>query len=108
LRFDPIHQLILAGTGSGKIHVIDVKAGLEIRCLDYHSKGIFDFTFSEKGDEVIALGGDGVLSCWTYPDFTPLRRIGISDSKCRQVAHVPHSDLIVIGTSGGEIVFLQP
>jgi WD40 repeat protein len=102
---DENRRLILAGTGSGKIHVIDVDSSREIRCLDYHSKGVFGFYLVPYKEEILALGGDGMISFWSYPSMEPIRQIRISHSKCRQAAVLPNTNSLIVGTSEGELVF---
>jgi WD repeat-containing protein 61 len=105
VHYDEVSQRILAGTGNGKIHVIDVVSSSEIRCLDFHTKGVFGFYLNHNRNEIVALGGDGNISVWSYPEMDPIRQIKVSDSKCRQAILLPESNTLLVGTSEGELVF---
>ncbi len=80
------HDLLLAGTQDGSLHVIDRSARKELKHLDSHTNGIYGFSTNAQQDLLFVAGGDGVLTIWNLPDFSLLRSIPLCTEKIRQVS----------------------
>jgi WD40 repeat protein len=65
LAFDSAKGLLLAGSRSGALFVLDtVGAGdKKARRIEAHVKGIFDFSFFNQG--FVSVGGDGICRVWS-------------------------------------------
>jgi WD repeat-containing protein 61 len=91
---------LLAGTTTGKIHVIDVEKRKELRILQYHQAPVFRIAWNENTRQFISLAGDGVVQI--YDDqLNPVKKITASSGKLRSIAF--HEDEIAIGTAEGLI-----
>lgn len=94
-------QILIAGTGNGHLHVIDLAAGKEIKNLKVHSKGIFSILPVLDENLIVIAGGDGFLSCWEPGSWKLLRHFQVSSSKLREVTRI--DDKIYVGGSDGMI-----
>jgi len=109
-------NLLAAGTATGGIHIIDLNEKKEIHHLAVHSKGIYDFYYRKEDKQLIALGGDGVLTVWSVPSFELLRKIPLSSeklrqmavSKLRQMAVSKEHGLMAIACGDGTVRLLEP
>jgi WD40 repeat protein len=77
--------ILLIGTGNGNLHIIDLKAGKEVKNLKVHSKGIFSILPVPEEQMVIVAGGDGLLSVWSTEDWRLLRHFQVSANKLRHL-----------------------
>lgn len=101
-------DLVVAGSGNGGLHVIDLKEKKELHHFTVHTKGIYDFYFDRKGKQLMALGGDGVLTVWSVPSFDLLRKIPLSSEKLRQIAVSKDHGLMAITCGDGTVRLLEP
>ena len=92
-------QLLLLGTASGKIHVIDLLQKKEIRLLDAHELGVFAFEFIPEENWVISGGGKGVLNVWDAQKMDFVRSIPLDVSKIRGL-HTRAHDVWVAQSNG--------
>lgn len=93
-------ELLLAGTASGSLHVIDLTSKQELRNLKVHSKGIFAILYTH--DLVIVAGGDGFISVYHPATWKLLRHFSVGEQKVRSLS-VSGDDLLVT-TSGGDVI----
>jgi len=101
-------NLLAAGTATGAIHIIDLNEKKEIHHLAVHSKGVYDFHYRKEDKQLIALGGDGLLTIWFVPSFKLLRKIPLSSEKLRQIAVSKEHGLIAIACGDGTLRLLEP
>lgn len=83
-------NLLLIGTESGGLHVIDLNTGKEIHLFEVHRKGVFAM-IGLPGSRVLCAGGDGSFSLWETNAtgarrMQLLRQIPVCDAKLRGVA----------------------
>lgn len=100
-------NLLVAGTAVGGLHVIDIKSKQELFHFTTHSKGIYDFHYLQEEKQLIVLGGDGVLTVWSIPEFQLLRKIPLSIEKLRQIAVSEDHGLIAIACADGTVRLLE-
>jgi WD40 repeat protein len=99
-------NLLIAGCANGAIHVIDLLNKKEVHHLALHTKGIYDFYYQPLSKQLIALGGDGLLSVWSVPDFKLLYKIKLSEAKLRQLAYSERYGLYAIACGDGCVYLL--
>lgn len=101
------HDLLLIGTGTGRLVVIDLRMRVEVQALDAHAKGIF--RIGPLGtDHIACAGGDGVLSIWkiTASRTMPLeviRRIPLCEEKLRDIAVEADGRRLVVACGDGSL-----
>jgi WD40 repeat protein len=101
----PEHQLIVAGNFNGGIHWIDLTAPDATRNILHHGKGVYDII--PIGDEVLTLGGDGIVSRWEANTRRVKESLQLTTRALRQCALSSHYDLLAIGASDGQIYLLD-
>ncbi len=98
---------LVAGNALGGFHLIDLQSKQEIRHITLHTHGIYDFYYRADRHELLVLGGDGVLSVWSLPSMTLLRKIHVSSAKLRQIAVSLHHKTMAIACGDGMIGLLD-
>ncbi len=100
-------QLLLAGTSTGFLHIIDLKAREELRLLHYHQQGIFDIQVSKKNNLLVLVGGDGLVSFCELDDFSLLKQMQLCEHKLRSAAFNSDESLLAVGCGDGTIAFIE-
>lgn len=100
-------NLLIAGTSSGSMHIIDLAAKKEIKHITLHKGGIFSLEYSEKQKTLFASGGDGVLSSWSLPDFELIRSIPFGEFKLRKLALDHAQGRLAIACGDGQLRVLE-
>jgi len=102
-------SLLLIGTGSGRLMVVDLNTRREIQVSSTHEKGIFRITELES-DVLACAGGDGVLSIWRLdegtgpsPTLTPVRRIPLCEEKLRDIVLTSDRERMLVACGDGTI-----
>ncbi|MES2559888.1 MAG: WD40 repeat domain-containing protein [Bacteroidota bacterium] len=101
LFLDREQQLLLCGTASGNLHVIDLNERKEIRNIEAHTLGIFDI--QETGDNIITAGGNGSICIWNKHNLELLHTLQLSDKSARVIAVHPHKKEFAVGYSDHHI-----
>ncbi|MBK6883808.1 MAG: hypothetical protein IPH05_12885 [Flavobacteriales bacterium] len=96
----PDLDLLLIGTSTGRLLVIDRRTRTEVQAIEAHAKGIFRIVRSDART-VACAGGDGSLSTWKLdPDrnkpLTQLRRIPLCDEKLRDIVVSEDGERLVV------------
>jgi WD40 repeat protein len=89
-------DLLLIGTATGRLVVIDLKTRNEVQAIEAHTKGIFRICPLDA-TTVACAGGDGALSTWNLSDdrskpLTSLRRIPLCEEKLRDIVRSTQSE----------------
>lgn len=100
-------SLLLIGTGTGRLVVVDLKTRREIQALGAHTKGIFRITELEN-DMLAGAGGDGTLSIWRIADepshaLTSVRRIPLCEEKLRDIVRSSDRQRIIVACGDGSL-----
>lgn len=103
----PTKQLLLIGTMSGSIHVIDLAAREEIKNLKHHRAGIFDLKYSLVSGHIYAASEDGTVSVISLDEFNFLKGFKLCDKKVRDIAINEASGEIAIACGDGTIRILD-
>ena len=107
ILFDESNHLLLVGTSSGSLHILDLKSKKELRNLTFHTKGIFDLALDGTSGLLYVAGGDGVMSVWHYPEMELMRAIPLSSEKLRQLAIHPKERILGIASGDGVVRILD-
>ncbi len=97
MYLDREQQLLLCGTASGNLHVIDLTARKEIRNIEAHTLGIFDI--QAIGDTIITAGGNGTVCIWNKQTLELLHALPVSDKSARVIAIHPNGKEFAVGFS---------
>jgi WD40 repeat protein len=96
-------KLLLAGTGAGSVHVIDVEKKEELRILQLHTAQVFDMVCSEKHDLLITSGGEGQITFSGLATFEFIKAGKLCDQKIRNLAIHPNGNIMAVACGDGTI-----
>lgn len=99
LFFDGETGFIFAGREDGGVHVLDVRAGKEIKWIQNHTKGIFDIR--AFGNHIFFSGGDGKLTVLDRSSLHTLQIIAVSAQKVRSVLVHDSEDSLLTASADG-------
>jgi len=71
LEQSPSADEVLAGTEDGKLVVLSVSQGKELKKVEAHAAAIFDIAISAAGDKVATAAGDGSIKIFSWPGLEP-------------------------------------
>jgi WD40 repeat protein len=101
--------LLLIGTESGGLHVVDLRSRQELHYYDLHRKGIFGIT-ALPGQRIACAGGDGTLSIWQLSDpgaLELLRHFPLIEEKLRHLCPTPDNEAMGVACQDGTIHILE-
>ncbi|MFN8777681.1 MAG: WD40 repeat domain-containing protein [Flavobacteriales bacterium] len=101
------YGLLFVGNSVGGIHVIDLAARQEVRYLVQHTNGIYDIVWDAATGQLVAAGGDGVMSVWNLPGPDLALALPLTTEKLRQVAFSPDSTALAVAAGDGMIRLLD-
>ncbi|TNF25203.1 MAG: WD40 repeat domain-containing protein [Bacteroidetes bacterium] len=103
LRYLDEHGLLLVGSLTGGLHVVDLAQKKELRLLQLHTKTIFDLQYDPKRQSLYCLSADGSFSVWQVPTFELLYHKQLTPLKLRTLAFRPGTNEAAIGCGDGTI-----
>lgn len=111
LHLLPTMNLLLIGTGTGRLVVVDLHTRREVQVLDAHTKGIFRIV-PLSTNTLACAGGDGVLSTWTIerseePRLVPARMIPLCEEKLRDIVVSRATDRSIVACGDGSLRMLD-
>ncbi|HNR54553.1 MAG TPA: hypothetical protein PKJ19_05250 [Flavobacteriales bacterium] len=110
LAYDHVHDLVLVGTGSGRLLSVSAKSRSVVED-GTHVKGIFRILqYGEHG--LFTAGGDGMLGSWTWSDagagsYRKLRSIPLSAEKLRDLELFGGAEEMAVAAGDGTIRILR-
>lgn len=107
LKYIPEKQLLLAGTYTGSIHVIDLLKNKEIKLLELHHTIIFDIQYLPDKERFFVLAADGTYSVWTINGFDLITHQEIGNYKPRSIDFCKERNEAAIGYGDGTIRILD-
>lgn len=107
LRLLAAQNILLVGTATGGVHVVDLLTRKEQRLLQYHTQGIFDIQFSVKHNLLVLAAGDGVISFCRLDDFSLIKQLKLCDQKLRSLTFNADENLLAVGCGDGSIVLMD-
>jgi len=93
------------GNMNGGLHFVDLAAADNPNNIAHHRKGIFDMLV--LGEQLLTLGGDGVLSRWAAKSGRVLESYQLSGESLRGIAYSTQRNELAIACSDGNIYFLE-
>jgi len=81
----PEKKILLAGTTTGSIHIIDLEKKEEIKILQHHTGPIFDIKYSIKTNCFYTAGGDGNLAVCSLDTLSMIKIKKLSLEKVRSI-----------------------
>ena len=103
LKYIPEKKLLLVGTYTGGIHVIDLVNNKEIKLLQLHQSIIFDIQYVVDKEWFFVLSADGSFSVWKIDgfDLVTIQRFG--NYKMRSIDFCKKRNEAAIGYGDGTI-----
>jgi len=97
----PEKQLLIVGTSSGNIHIVDLAAKKELKNFAFHNQGIFRLTYTHQHHCFVASCADGSISVWGLDDFALQYHLKLSQSKIRDAQFSFDESLLCIAAGDG-------
>ena len=82
----PEKNILLAGTTTGAIHILDLNKKEEIKILQHHRGPVFDIQYSLKTNCFYTAGGDGNFAVCSLDTLSLLKMKKLSYDKARSIA----------------------
>lgn len=103
------NELLLAGTGAGKLHFLDLSKKEETKILQLHKAQLFDIAFSPKHELLFTAGGDGSLCVLDVNNFSLLGSKQLCKEKLRNLALSPDQSQLAVACGDGKLrIFSLP
>tara|TARA_B100000767_G_C19764995_1_gene537086 strand:+ start:656 stop:1573 length:918 start_codon:yes stop_codon:yes gene_type:complete len=81
----PEKQLLLAGTTTGSVIILDLEKKEEIKILQHHTAPIFDITYSLKTNCFYTAGGDGHFAVCSLDTLSLIQIKKLTNEKVRNI-----------------------
>ena len=105
LKFLPITQQLLCGNMNGGLHFIDPLDKAKNKNIAHHRKGVFGI--KKINENIITIGGSGVISKWRIPEMNVKESLHISSASLRCIAINKTNSIAAIGSSDQNIYFVD-
>lgn len=105
LLFIPKTNMLICGTSTGGMHVINLSTKKEEKLLQVHENGVFALCFVEEEDWVIAGGGQGFITVWNSTTWELIRHFKVADGKIRHITRIGQQ--VVISAGDGTLRMLD-
>ncbi len=99
----PEKNILLAGTVSGAVHVIDLTEKKEIKILQHHTAAIFEINYSSKTNCFYTCSGNGEFAVCSLDTFSALKVKKIGNEKVRSIDFNYKTDEIAVASGDGNI-----
>jgi WD repeat-containing protein 61 len=107
LCYIPERNLLIAGTSSGAIHLIDLDKKTELKILRHHTAQIFDIRYSILNNSFYTLGGDGNMGVCSLDSLSLTQLIKLSSAKLRQMDLNSEETELVVACGEGDLIILN-
>lgn len=81
----PERKLLLAGTSSGKIHILDLEKKQEVKILAHHTGPVFDIKYSLPTNSFFSVSGDGAFVKCSLENLAAEKIIKLCNEKVRSI-----------------------
>ena len=105
LLFIPTINTVLAGNMNGGIHWVNLQDSNLNKNIAHHSKGVFGFCQVEN--YIFSIGGDGILTKWSFDPIQSLESYQLSNQSLRSITYSPKRNELAVGASDHSIYFLD-
>jgi WD repeat-containing protein 61 len=103
LKYVAEKNLLLIGTSSGALHIVDLISRKEIKYIIHHRLAIFDIQYSILHDQFYTAGGEGSIAVWSLDDFSLLHSIPLCKEKVRGLALNNAEEVLAVACGDGSI-----
>jgi len=103
LKYVPERDILLIGTSSGALHIVDLVSRKEIKNIIHHRLAIFDIQHSIIHKQFYTSSGDGSIAVWSLDDFSLLHSLPLCKEKVRGMALNSNEEILAIGCGDGSI-----
>lgn len=100
-------NLLLIGTSSGHLHVVDLQQGKEVRHFTPHQQGIFDIQYDYASDSFFTASADGNVLMWRLSDFAVRQSIHMGPGKARSLTLIPDQGVLAAACGDGNLRILD-
>lgn len=101
----PEKKLIVAGNMNGGFHFIHIGNSDKNKDIQHHKKGIYHIGIIE--DQLLTLGGDGILTRWDIDKQQTIESIQLSSKSLRCMDFSEKRQEFIVGASDGHIYILD-
>jgi WD40 repeat protein len=103
----PEKNILLAGTTSGSIHILDLDKREEIKILQHHRAPVFDIQYSVKTNCFYTAGGDGNFAVCSLDTLSLLKMKKLSYDKVRSIAFNEITSEIAVGLGDSNVLIFD-
>lgn len=101
LTYIPTTNTVVAGDMNGGVHWLNLSEDRPNRHIAHHKKGTFGVI--QIGEELITIGGAGVLTKWDVLRQSSSESLHLSNQALRSLTYVPDQEMLIIGSSDHSI-----
>jgi WD40 repeat protein len=105
LGYLPGSHRAVVGNMNGGLHWVNLAQPEQTKNIAHHKKGVFDIL--PLGDQVLTVGGDGLLTRWDAAAARSLESYQLSNQSLRCLAYSPSRHEIAVGASDNGIYLLD-
>jgi WD40 repeat protein len=103
----PEKNILLAGTTTGSIHILDLDKKEEIKILQHHRAPVFDIQYSLKTNCFYTAGGDGNFAVCSLDTLSLLKMKKLSYDKARSIAFNTETSEIAVGLGDSNVLIFD-
>ena len=103
----PEKNILLAGTTTGSIHILDLDKKEEIKILQHHRAPVFDIQYSLKTNCFYTAGGDGNFAVCSLDTLSLLKMKKLSYDKVRSIAFNDMTSEIAVGLGDSNVLIFD-
>lgn len=106
LAYIPTTHTVVAGDMNGGVHWLNLREDRPNRHIAHHKKGTFGLQI--VGEELISIGGGGVLTKWDVLRQSSSESLRLSSEALRSLVYAPAQEALFVGSSEHSIFRLNP
>jgi len=99
----PEKNILLAGTASGAVHIIDLTEKRELKILQHHTSAIFEIKYSAKTNCFYTCSGNGEFAVCSLDTLSVLKVKKVCDEKVRSIDFNYITDELALASGDGNI-----
>jgi WD40 repeat protein len=103
----PEKNILLAGTTTGSIHVLDLEKKEEIKILQHHRAPVFDIKYSLKTNCFYTAGGDGNFAVCDLDTLSLLKMKKLSQKKVRSIDFNETTSEVAVASGDSNILIFD-
>jgi WD40 repeat protein len=99
----PEKNILLAGTATGAVHIIDLTQKKELKILQHHTSPIFEIKYSMQSNYFYTCSGSGEFAVCSLDTLTLIKLKKLCDEKIRSIDFNNHTSEIAVASGDGII-----